>query len=94
MNISNVILDQRSGSDPLGGLRGGAEVKIHFFSEYVHVAYQIKGNDACSNMIANIMPADTPLTLWGGVKGSKFELFQNMVMLHMKLKGSTNAATL
>ena len=33
----------------------------------------------------------------GGLKGwgqkVKIELFQNMVMLHMKLKGITNAAT-
>ena len=29
-------------------------------SEYGHVAYHIKGNDACSNMVANILPADTP----------------------------------
>ena len=26
------------------------------FSEYGHVAYQIKGNDACSNMVTNILP--------------------------------------
>ena len=45
------------------------------FSEYGHVAYQIKGNDACSNMVANV------------------NLFQNMVMLHIILRGITNAAT-
>ena len=26
-------------------LRAGAEAKVFFFSEYGHVAYQIKGND-------------------------------------------------
>ena len=31
------------------------------FSEYGHVEYQIKGNDACINMIANILLID-PLT--------------------------------
>ena len=30
------------------------------FSEHGHVAYQIKGHDACSIMIANIFPVDTP----------------------------------
>ena len=35
-------------SDTVGGLRGGAEFKIQFFT-----AYQIKGNDACGNMVAN-----------------------------------------
>ena len=28
------------------------------FSEHGHVAYQIKGNHKCSNMLANILPAD------------------------------------
>ena len=31
------------------------------FSEYGHVAYQIKADDACSNMVANILLTDTPL---------------------------------
>ena len=30
--------------------------------EYGHVAYQIKADDKCSNMIANILPTDTPST--------------------------------
>ena len=37
------------------------------FLEYGHVAYQIKGNDGCSNMVANILPVDTPST-WGVFK--------------------------
>ena len=28
------------------------------FSEYGHVAYQIKENDACRDMVANILPVD------------------------------------
>ena len=31
------------------------------FSEYGHVAYQIKGNDRYSNMQANILPLHVPL---------------------------------
>ena len=30
------------------------------FSEYGHVAYQIKVENVCSNMVANILPTDTP----------------------------------
>ena len=30
------------------------------FLEYGHVAYQIKGNDACSSMVANILPDPPP----------------------------------
>ena len=35
-----------------------SEAKILLFSEYGHVAYQIKGNYAFSNMVANILHAD------------------------------------
>ena len=48
-------------TDPVGG------VKIQL-SEYVDVAKQIKGNDTCSNMVANILPA-YPTTLGVGSKG-------------------------
>ena len=30
-----------------------SKAKIKFFSEYGHVAYQMKADDACSNMVAN-----------------------------------------
>ena len=30
------------------------------FSEHGHVAYQTKGYRECSNMVANILPADHP----------------------------------
>ena len=50
-------------------LGGGAEAKIKLFSEYGHVTYQIKADDAGSNMVANILPTDTPLTQGVGSKG-------------------------
>ena len=34
--------------------------KFNLFSEYGHVAYQIKENDACSNMVVNNLPSDYP----------------------------------
>ena len=40
----------------LDGLWGWVE------GEYCHVAYQVKGNDARINMVANMLPVDTPLT--------------------------------
>ena len=55
-------------SDTLGGLRGLG------ISEYGHIAYQIKRNDTCSNMVAYILPADPPpppSTNLGGGGGSK-----------------------
>ena len=56
------------------------------FAEHDHVAYQIKGNHECSSMVANILPA-APLY----PQKVKIQLFQNMVMLH--IKGIANAAT-
>ena len=62
-------------------------VKNQFFSVHGHVTYQIKENHKCSNMVANILPADT-LDPGDGVNRSKFN-FKNMVMLHINLKGIT-----
>ena len=62
------------------------------FSEYGHVAYQIKADDAGSNIVANILPTDTPSTRGWGQK-VKLYLFLKVVMLHIKLKLTTLAAT-
>ena len=57
------------GLSPLGGLRGwGQRPKLNF-SEYGPAAYQNKADDAGSNMVANILPTDTPLTQGVGSKG-------------------------
>ena len=50
-------------------LGGGAEVKNKFFSEYGHVAYQIKADDAGNIVEANFLPTDTPSTQGVGSKG-------------------------
>ena len=47
---------------------GWAETKIKL-SEYGHVAYQIKADNFCSNMVANILPTDIPSTQGVGSKG-------------------------
>ena len=39
--------------------------QIFNFSEYGQVAHQIKGNDACINMVAYILPTDTSSILGG-----------------------------
>ena len=55
----------------LGGVGPRPEVN---FLEYGHVAYQIKANDVCSNMVTNIL---TPSTrgVGGGVKRSNHIFF-------------------
>ena len=41
----------------------GSKGQNSTFAEYGHVAYQIKWNQICSNLVANILLADpTPLT--------------------------------
>ena len=77
---------------PLCGLRGWDRDQNSNFPEYGRVAYQIKGNDACSNIVANIFLADIPHPLMLGSKG-QMQLFQNMIMFHIKLNAITNAAT-
>ena len=69
---------------PLGGLRGWGSGQNSTFSEYGHVAYQIKGNEACINMVANILPVYPLSRPWGWGQMVIFQLFQNMVMLHIK----------
>ena len=53
-------------------LGGGAEVKIKFFSEYGHVAYQIKADEA-----VNFLPSDTPSTQGVGSKGQTIYLSES-----------------
>ena len=66
-NIPNVIFDGRPLSVP-PGLRNGVKVQNSTFSEHGHVAYQIKENHECSNMVPNILLTDT-LTLGMGQIG-------------------------
>ena len=51
-----------------------------FILEYDHVAYQIKGYDPFSNMVAKMLPVDPLPQPWG----SKDKKKQNMAMLHIK----------
>ena len=53
----------------MGGLREWGRGQNQTFSEYGHVVYQIKADDAGSNMVANILPTDTPSTQGVGSKG-------------------------
>ena len=64
---------------------GPQDQNFNFFVIW-SVAYQIKGNDAYSNMVANILPAYTPSTPVVGSKG-QYIFFWKIVMLHIKLKG-------
>ena len=69
----------------------GSKGQTISFTESSHVAYQIKADDAGSNMVANILLTDTPLTQGVGSKG-KIYLFLKVVLLHIKLKGIEHGA--
>ena len=69
----------------------GSKDQTIYFSESTHVAYQIKADNAGSNMVANILPSDTPLTQGWGQK-VKLYLLLKVVMLHIKLKGIEHRA--
>ena len=48
------------------------------FPEHGHVAYQIKGDHECSNMVANFMPAGPPPPDPGDwFNRSKFDFFKH-----------------
>ena len=47
----------------------GSKGQTLYFSESSHVAYQIKTDDAGSNLVANILPTDTPSIQGLGSKG-------------------------
>ena len=60
-------------------LGDGIKMSKLFFLEHGHVAYQIKGNHGCSQMVENILAGEPPPTPSnpGGQK-VKFKILQNI----------------
>ena len=67
----------------------GSKGPTIYFSESSPVAYQIKADDAGSNMVANILPTYTPRG-WG--QKVKLYLFPKVVMFYIKLKAIEHRA--
>ena len=67
----------------------GSNGQTIYFSESSHVAYQIKADDAGSNMVANILPTDIPLTQGGGggVKGQTISFTESSHVAY-QIKGN------
>ena len=65
------------------GLKG----QTIYFSESSHVAYQIKADDAGSNMVANIVPTDTALTKGVGLKGQTISFSESSHVAY-QIKGN------
>ena len=68
----------------------GSKGQTISFTESSHVAYQIKADDAGSNMVANSLPTDTPSRGWG--QKVKLYFFLKVVILHIKFKGIEHRA--
>ena len=75
-----MILDQRPGSDPLGGLRGGVKrSKLNFFRTW---------SCCISKRVSRMQQHDCKyFTRRPPTLGVQIQLFLNMVMLQIKLKG-------
>ena len=82
--VANILPADAATNDP-----GVKKLKFNL-SENGHVAYQIKGNCKCSNMVANVVRSTPSQPL--GLK-VKIQHFQNMIRLHIKLKGIADATT-
>ena len=66
----------------------GSKCQTIYFSESSHVAYQIKADDAGSNMVANILPTDTPLTQGVGSKGQTLSFTESSHHVAYQIKGN------
>ena len=68
----------------------GLKCQNSTFSEHGHVAYQVKGNLESSNMVANVLPANTypsmppppPTPTWGWGQKVKIQLFKHFDLTH------------
>ena len=71
----------------------GSKGQTIYFSESSHVAYQIKAEDARSNMVANILPTDTPMTQGVGSKGQTLSFTESSHVAY-QIKGNLAQSTM
>ena len=65
------------------------------FSEHGYVAYQIKENQECSNMVVNILLADPlPSQPWGNGSKGQNSSFSEQCHVAFNLRETLNAASL
>ena len=65
----------------------GSKGQTIYFSESSHDAYQIKADDASSNMVANILPTDTPSAQGLGSKGQTISFSESSHVAY-QIKGN------
>ena len=65
----------------------GSKGQTIYFSERSHDAFQIKADDAGSNMVANILPTDTPSIKGVGSKGQTISFTESSHVAY-QIKGN------
>ena len=65
----------------------GSKGQTIYFSASSHVAYQIKADDAGSNMVANTLPTYTPSTQGVGSKGQTISFSESSHVAY-QIKGN------
>ena len=65
----------------------GPQVETQLFQNMVMLHIELTGITKCSNIGANVLPADLPHYPRGWGQKVKIQLYQNMVMLHIKFIG-------
>ena len=70
----------------------GSKGQITYFSESSHVAYQMKADEAGSNMVAKILPTDIPSTQGLGSKGQTISFSESNHVAYIKLRGIEHRA--
>ena len=68
-------------------LGGGAEVKMKFFQNMVMLHIKIKAADTGNNMVAYILPTDTPSTEGVGSKGQTISFSESSHVAY-QIKGN------
>ena len=68
-------------------MRLGSKGQTIYFSESSHVEYHIKADGAGSNMVANNLPTDTPLTQPVGSKGQTISFSESSHVAY-QIKGN------
>ena len=66
------------------GIDLGVGPRPIFFLEYGHVAYHVRANNSCSNMVAIFLPADTPSTPGRGSKGQTISFSESSHVAYQK----------
>ena len=79
------------GPSPWGGLRGGAEAKIKLFQNMVMLHIKLSADNFCNNMVANILPTDTPSAQGVGSKGQTIYFCESSPVAY-QLKGIEHRA--